>query len=542
MADEPRSLSGSRVARFLERYGFAAVICISYLYAFPHYYPRLIHANELPRVYLTQAMVDEGTFAIDSGVARWGEPRDVSLSDGHLYSNKAPGSSFAAVPAYVVLRTITRVFGQGEPSLDSMVWAFRFSVGIVPSLVFLLLLWRFLTRYAPRPATRRLVVGGYALGTMAMTYSMQFMAHQLAAICIAVSYMMIVRVVEDGKPTSQLMWAGLAAGCAPLVDYQAAFAGIPIAAYLVVKLLQRRDWIGIVKAGIGAMPPIALLLYYHASAFGGALTTGYTKTKYFDANHASGFLGLDSFRWEALFGSTLSPDNGLLFLSPLLLLAIPGWYWLARRRRWAAFSVTLAVCVLYLAFISSLKFWRGGWNVGPRYITALLPFAMIPVAVAADALDRRWWSRAVVVALTSVSVVVYTLSSSVFPHLPDKFDSGVYEVVFRLIGDGFAPYSVGWWIGLRGVWSLLPLFTVVAVGLLWMALPARRYWKSAALGLSLAAVVLVAYSQIPGRGGRCWTIARAQCRATHDKACRQVRHDSCIEAAYRTVKYFMPGR
>ena len=78
----------TRAKRFL----FGGLIAVAYLYCFP-YFPGMRSANELPRIYLTMAMVDEGSFAIDSGAKRWGQTVDMSPSKGHLYSNKAPGSS-----------------------------------------------------------------------------------------------------------------------------------------------------------------------------------------------------------------------------------------------------------------------------------------------------------------------------------------------------------------------------------------------------------------------------------------------------------------
>ena len=37
---------------------------------------------------------------------------------------------------------------------------------------------------------------------------------------------------------------------------------------------------------------------------------------------------------------------------------------MARRRDWGPLAVTLACAVIYLLFISSLNFWRGGWSSG----------------------------------------------------------------------------------------------------------------------------------------------------------------------------------
>ena len=90
----------------------------------------------LPRVYLVMALADGGV-AIDEGVARWGSTVDVSPSRGHQYSNKAPGSSTLAVPAYVALRGATHLLAGREPTLGEMVWACRLWTGAIPTLLFL---------------------------------------------------------------------------------------------------------------------------------------------------------------------------------------------------------------------------------------------------------------------------------------------------------------------------------------------------------------------------------------------------------------------
>jgi hypothetical protein len=489
------------VRSLVRRYGLAAAIALLYLYAFP-YFPDIRSANELPRVYLTRAMVEEGTFAIDTGVERWGTTVDVSPSGDHFYSNKAPGSSFLAVPAYVVLRGVVRATGGDEPSLAQMMWTFRVATGVLPTLAFLVLLWRFLARYVPSVETRRLVIVGYALGTMAMTYSILFIAHQLAAICIATAYILTVKVCEDGADERWLLGAGFAAGMAPLVDYQAAFAGVPVAVYLLYKLLRRppRRWRAFTLAAAGSLPPVATLLWYHARAFGSPFRTGYHATETFAHFHQEGFLGMTGPSWEAFAGSMLAPDNGLLVLCPLVLLAIPGWVQLARDgRRWPL-AITLAVVAFYIYFVSSLTFWRGGWQIGPRYITVMLPFAMIAVAAGVAAAERRAWTRALAVAAITVSVVIYAVSSAVYPHFPDRFANPLYEVTFRLLADGHAPYNLGWIVGLRGVASLLPYFAVLAAVLLWVAIPTRDRLRSGLAGLALAAAVLAAYSLFPGAG------------------------------------------
>lgn len=480
----------------LQRYGFGLGLVFLYLYSFP-YFTEIRSANELPRVYLTRAMVEEGTFAIDTGVARWGTTVDVSPSGGHMYSNKAPGSSFLAVPAYLVLKAAS---GWSEPSLAAMTWTCRVFTGVVPTLLFLWLLWHFLARFAPRPETRRLVLVAYALGSMAMTYSVLFIAHQLSAVCIGTAWVLIVRWAEDDLDQRWLLAAGAAAGAAPLVDYQAAFVGVPVAAYLLWQAIRCRRWQPVALAAAGAAPPIALLLYYHAVAFGGPFTTGYAASETFAHFHQQGFLGMTELRWEAFAGSMAAPDNGLILFSPWLLLALPGWWLLARERRYAHVAVTLAAVLVMILFLSSINFWRGGWQMGPRYITAMLPFALVPVTVALAAAEGRWPRRGIAVGLVLVGVVVYALSCAQYPHFPEKFRNPLYEVTFRLIADGHAPYNAGWLLGLRGFASLVPYLIVLAAVAGWAALPDRRAWRSAALGVALAVAIIAAYGAFEGGG------------------------------------------
>ncbi len=485
----------------IRRYAFAFAIALLYLYAFP-YFPDIQSANELPRVYLTRAMVEERSFAIDSGIERWGWTVDVSESGDKSYSNKAPGSSFVAVPAYLALRGVKAVTGGGEPTLAEMMWSFRVASGALPTLAFLVLFSRFMSRYAPHPDTRRLVVAGYALGSMAMAYSVLFMAHQLAAVCIATAYILAVRVCDDGESDRLLLAAGFAAGMAPLVDYQAAFAGVPVAAYLLYKLLAKkpRRWRGLALAVLGAIPPIAALLWYHARAFGSPFRTGYHATDTFAHYHQEGFLGMTWPTAEAFVGSMVAPDNGLIVFTPLLLFAVPGWVALAKQRRYWALGVTLGVVSFYIYFISSLTFWHGGWSFGPRYITVMLPFAFVAVAAGASVAERRTWTRALLVAATAVSVIVYAVSCAIFPYFRDGLPNPLYELTFALLRDGHVPYNLGWLFGLRGTASLIPYLVVLGALLVRLAIPSRQRLGSGLAGLGLGALVIAAYSAFPGGG------------------------------------------
>lgn len=478
---------------WFKRNAWLIAIAAAYLYVFP-YFPRIHSANELPRVYLIKAIADDHTFAIDRGVQRWGSTADVSPSRGHQYSNKAPGSSMLVVPAYATVKAIA-----GEPSLATTMWLARVVAGVIPTLLFLALLSRFLARWA-EPRVVRVVLVAYALGSMAMTYSILYIAHQLAAVCVAAAWILALEVAEGQRRPRAMIAAGLLAGASVLVEYQAAFALVPVAAHALVKLraLPRRELaraIGLCAAA--AAVPIAVLLAYHAACFGSPFRTGYDASETFAGYHQQGFLGITTLRWVAFHGSMLSPDNGLLVLSPWWLLAIPGAIALWRRGDRATVLACSAVAVVFVLFVSSINFWRGGWSLGPRYITAMLPFLLPLVAAGLQWLHPRPRLFGAAAGLLVVGVAIYALAAATFPHWPDSFRHPIYEVMFRLLGDGLVAPNLGSAVGIGGIAGIAPYLAIVG-GLLGAAIAGAAGWRGLAIAVVVGAAILIAYRAFPG--------------------------------------------
>ena len=440
---------------FLRRYGWLCAIAAAYLYLFP-YYPKLQSANELPRVYLVKAMVEDHTFSIDRGVATWGGTSDLSKYGGHFYQNKAPGASLVAAPVYALVRIA------GEPSLATTMWLCRIVTGVIPSLWLLWLLYGYLARFAPEPATRKLVLVAYAFGSMAFTYALQFYAHQLSAVCIAAAWILADDVAARARGVKTMIAVGFLAALAPVVDYQTAFAGLPLAGYIAVRMRpwSRHDFTrAFVLAACGAIVPIAVLLYYHAACFGSPFATGYNYAVTYAADHTHGLLGMTYPKWDAIVGSTIAPSNGMFALAPWWLLAIPGgvYLWRAGERPLVVTVATLTAIFFY--FVTSLTAWHAGWEVGPRYIVALQPF-LLPLVAATCAQWRADWRKlAASSGLVLIGVVIYTVSTATLPTWPDTFGNPLYEVAFRLLGDrAIAPNA----LSVLGFASVLVLFAGIA--------------------------------------------------------------------------------
>lgn len=67
------------------------------LACYAYFLPRWADWNQNSRFDLVRAIVEKGTLAIDDYAANMG---DHATINGHIYSDKAPGLSFAAVPIY----------------------------------------------------------------------------------------------------------------------------------------------------------------------------------------------------------------------------------------------------------------------------------------------------------------------------------------------------------------------------------------------------------------------------------------------------------
>src|SRR4029078_8754745 len=67
--------------------------------------------NQNSRFDLTRAVVEQGTLSIDAFQENTG---DKALRDGHWYTDKAPGLSLLAVPAYALVHAVrARAVGGG---------------------------------------------------------------------------------------------------------------------------------------------------------------------------------------------------------------------------------------------------------------------------------------------------------------------------------------------------------------------------------------------------------------------------------------------
>jgi hypothetical protein len=255
------------------------------------------------------------------------------------------------------------------------------------------------------------------------------------------------------------MGAGFLAGWTVMFEYQA----VIVAGALTLYALARYRWRAAAFV-TGALPVALALGLYHTALFGRPWRFPFANVEnqaFLRTDHSAGWHGLTLPHWKA-FGSFLfSADYGLFVFSPILALGAIGALVLVARRPRRDGILVIGVAVLMFFFLAGMSNWRAGWCVGPRYISTVAPFLVLPIALAWPYTRTRPWLSALVAGLVFPSVLLNVTSGAVYPHYPEVFDNPLFDLTFPLLGEGYAPNGMGWLLGLHGLAAMAPLAAVV---------------------------------------------------------------------------------
>ncbi|MFH1532278.1 MAG: hypothetical protein ABIK09_16250 [Pseudomonadota bacterium] len=475
--------------------GVFAVLAVLYIY--PLFYFPINNPNERVRIYMTAAMVDHGSFIIgwreshhrsfkDVGPVyeRWGYVNDKALvcddpeleppdCPGPLYSAKAPGTSFLAVPAYAAYSVIGDTDDYREVTLF-----LRLALMVFPGLLFLWGFRRYTSRWVEDPWLLDVGTLGLGLGSMFTTYSHMVAGHQLTALLLFAGF----ALAEIGSRPETVrrrhllvILGGMATAMSVVVEYPSVVGAAAVGMMILVRALRTRRWTLLLAFCAGCVPPAFLMGWFHTAAFGAPWRTAYTtlENPQFVKDIAYGFMGIRAPELENLRGSFLAPYNGMFFFAPWFALIVPAVLalpWLFRRLRGptvlGAASTATAVVLLFTLFITCHSLWRGGWTLGPRYIVGFVPFAAFLILLWLETLDGlgRGPARFLLAGLVLVSIAVTGASSLVTQGFPTAFYNPLREATLPLIGGGYATRTLGHAVGLSGAWAWAP----VGVALLWI--------------------------------------------------------------------------
>lgn len=78
---------------------------------------------------------------------------------------------------------------------------------------------------------------------------------------------------------------------------------------------------------------------------------------------------------EAMAGNLISPGRGIFIFIPIFLLSLVGIYLKVQTKQFKKLdSFLIAIILLHWIVISSFPFWFGGWTIGPRLFSDMVPY------------------------------------------------------------------------------------------------------------------------------------------------------------------------
>jgi hypothetical protein len=324
------------------------------------------------------------------------------LFEGHYYTDKAPGVSLLAVPAFALMREISLVDDEtartGVWDKRGLLWLLRVLTGGMGFLAAVTLVGRSAESIAA--GTGALSAAAFGLGTLALPFAATVFGHVVAAAFAFASFV----AAWNGKASrrSRPAWlfaAGVCGGLAVVVEYQAAVITAVIFTYVAI--------IGARAALVfasGLLPGAIALALYNVAAFDSALHLSYryVATQQFAERQEQGLFGIGVPDPDSLARVLLS-RHGLLVESPVLLLAAIGLALLWRRGARAEAAACGVISLLFLLIDSGYFDPFGGVSPGPRFFIPALPFLALGLACAFE----RWRVLTVGATVVSVAIMLY---------------------------------------------------------------------------------------------------------------------------------------
>jgi hypothetical protein len=388
--------------RARQGYPYEALLLVLVAFATLGFFYKL-NWQDISRLALTQSVALDGTLHID----RWAEQTgDKARFDDHFYSDKAPGLSFAALPAFEALHA-TGVVRRNEERFGVWnrpiaLWLTRLATAGALFLVAVFLVGRAAERAVP--GTGAPVAASFGLGTLAAPLAAISMSHVAAGALAFGGFLLAWRAPDRIGPVAA---AGLCAGAALLVEYQTVLAGIVVLVYVAART---RRPASVLAYAAGYAPGWLALGAYDLGAFGSPLHLSYRYVTGFVEQQRHGFFGIGIPTAHGI-AKTLVAPHGLLLESPVLLLAAAGLALLWRRGLRAEAVVCAAVTLAFALSTAGYFDPYGGTSPGPRFFVPALPFLTLGLAPA----YARWPRVTALAALVSVGAMLYECATWAAP-------------------------------------------------------------------------------------------------------------------------------
>jgi len=384
------------------------------------------------------------------------------MHDGHYYSDKAPGVTVAALPAFLAAAGLLKLFNIPLDSdsgwlLSSWI-ACSGSVALITALggvgVFIWLCKWVQACYA------YLTTLALFLGAAPLPYSTLLMSHAFVVGLIGIALWAGVYTIRNESPGAvrflklRTFVAGWCCGLALASEYS---AGIIVTAIMIYISIARYERLLTLTSGFA----LALMLIptYHWICFGTPFTIAYHHEIVFTKMH-EGFFGIRfPPNLEQALSLLISSEQGIFFWSPVLLIAFAGYielYKISSRVFW----LMCLVPIIQILAIAGYSYPSAGGLLGPRLLAPILITMALPTALGIVRFPR------IGCFLATLSVMITVVATVIDIVAPYK--NRLSEYYWPSLIQGTFSYNIGAALGLPAHASLIPLLLGLSFGI-WLS-------------------------------------------------------------------------
>ena len=313
--------------------------------------------------------------------------------NGKYYSWYGIGQPLLMVPLYVIGKTL------GNP--EFVVSLFNPLISAITCVVIFL----FCINLGYSNRTSVIVTLMYGLGTIAWSQSKGPFEHPLETALILFS-VFLIHLHTRQTSYLKLILSAASLGIAFITRVPTLLTILPVLLYLLISHISRKTLKVFFKEaiiyGLTLLPFGIFFLCYNYIRFGDVLETGYSKI------FNQWGIGAFSTPWYVgLCGLIFSPGKSFFLYSPITVLFIPAIRTFYKRHK----GLTVAFLTLigvYVLFNSKYYAWHGDWAWGPRYLSVITPFLIIPSGKLFESgmLKKFIHIKILVILLLAVSILI----------------------------------------------------------------------------------------------------------------------------------------
>jgi hypothetical protein len=454
-------------------------------FAFMAAYPMQVNGWNQNAHYALVRAVSQGTLTIDETRTEIGDlgTGDVTLVDGHYYSNKAPGLAFVTVPALVMLDAVG-MRTTGDPT--RVIWALHIWSIALPAVLLLIAFRLVADDFAPGFGTAAAATLGIA--TLVLPFSTLFFSHVLAAALAFLAFGALWRERRGPPRARWVAFAGVLAGYAVTTEYTSALAGLALWLLVLAREPRIRRAVAYVLGVAAGLLPLAAYNYW---AFGSVTHVSYEENQ---VEPVGGFFGIGAPSGRVALDLLFS-GWGMLTHMPIVALGIVGAVLLVRSGRRAEGMVLLAVAALAFLHDTTIQFSPFGGLGLPRYLIYALPFACAAVGVAYRELPLTAFGLAAISAWEMIAMTASNPLAAYDLAWTDRFATRAFSQTGAAI------------VGITGWYTIAAFFAAAAVAaaaVVWTfpRFEAKRRDVVLAASALAAWVVLALLARTPTDGAR----------------------------------------